>query len=185
MPAGFLVLADFVTAVIAKKAWLFTQFRSILSGGLCLAFRSLIFGDTVSFGNVSFGDAISFGDTIRLGSVSFRRRRVRFGDIILFGDDAPFGNGGLILVGDIKTGTFENYSGAARHKPAYLFSAFRALLNWLIAHGLKDLETVIAFFTFIFIRGHGHTIAKTRKKVKIYHARSRAAIARGCWLPPE
>jgi hypothetical protein len=29
MLAGFLVLADFVAAVIAKKAWLFVQFRSI------------------------------------------------------------------------------------------------------------------------------------------------------------
>jgi hypothetical protein len=29
MPAGFLVLANLIAAVIAKKAWLLFQFRSI------------------------------------------------------------------------------------------------------------------------------------------------------------
>jgi len=81
----------------------------------------------------------------------------------------------LLFVGDIKTGAFENYSNSARDKTAYFFSAFRAFLYRLVAHRLKNLEAVAAFFTFVFVCGHGHTIAKTGKKVKLSHLSQGAA----------
>jgi len=82
----------------------------------------------------------------------------------------------LLFVGNVKTGSFENYSNAARDKTAYFFPTFGAFFDRLVAHRLKNFETVAAFFTFIFICGHGkHTIAKTWIKVKIFHLRQGAA----------
>ncbi len=61
-------------------------------------------------------------------------------------------------IGDVEAGSFEDYAGSTIDDAANLFTAGRALLQWIILHALKCFKGVAARFTLILVRRHYATL---------------------------